>query len=155
SSSTSPVTRAPSIRSFMRLSVRRNVDLPQPEGPISAITDRSGIDSPMSNRACFSPYQNDRLRTENLSFTPSPLCGLRPLRLRSERMAEYDSVDIKVSRGAPRGNGRASDGRPWRHSIVPLYGFGEERGEIQRAAPVRASGRQTVKVVPWPTRLEA
>ena len=37
-----PVSRVPSIRSFMRFSVRRNVDLPQPDGPISAVTWRSG-----------------------------------------------------------------------------------------------------------------
>ena len=33
-----PVTRAPSMVSFMRLRQRRKVDLPQPDGPISAVT---------------------------------------------------------------------------------------------------------------------
>src|SRR5262245_46793117 len=102
SSSTSPVARAPSIRSFIRFRQRRNVDLPQPDGPISAITDRSGISSEMSNRACLSPYQNDRLRTWNLAFTPGSLDGLRPLSVRSEMMAEYDSVDIEAPRVRPR-----------------------------------------------------
>ena len=43
----------------MRLSERRNVDLPQPDGPISAMTEHSGMFSEMSNSACFLPYQND------------------------------------------------------------------------------------------------
>ena len=34
---TSPSTRAPGIRSFIRFRQRRNVDLPQPDGPISAV----------------------------------------------------------------------------------------------------------------------
>ncbi len=33
-----PLTRQPSMVSFMRLRQRRKVDLPQPEGPISAMT---------------------------------------------------------------------------------------------------------------------
>ena len=39
SSSTLPSTRAPGMTSCMRLSDRRKVDLPQPDGPISAVTD--------------------------------------------------------------------------------------------------------------------
>ena len=35
---TEPSTRAPGTMSFMRLSERRNVDLPQPDGPMSAVT---------------------------------------------------------------------------------------------------------------------
>ena len=35
---TEPSTRVPGIMSFMRLSDRRNVDLPQPEGPMNAVT---------------------------------------------------------------------------------------------------------------------
>jgi hypothetical protein len=37
-----PVTRAPSTRSFIRLRQRRKVDLPQPDGPIRAVTCRRG-----------------------------------------------------------------------------------------------------------------
>ena len=36
--STDPSTRVPGMMSFMRLSERRNVDLPQPDGPMSAVT---------------------------------------------------------------------------------------------------------------------
>src|SRR5437764_253066 len=95
SSKTSPESRVPSIRSFMRLSARRKVDLPHPDGPISAITDRSGMNSEMSHNACFAPYQNDIPLTWNLARTPFCGAGSRPLRLRSEMIAEYDNVDIQ------------------------------------------------------------
>ena len=41
--STSPSTRAPGMTSCMRLRVRRNVDLPQPDGPMNAVTLRGSI----------------------------------------------------------------------------------------------------------------
>ena len=37
-----PVVGTSSIRSFMRLRQRSKVDLPQPEGPIRAVTSRRG-----------------------------------------------------------------------------------------------------------------
>lgn len=37
-----PLVVDPDISSFIRFSDRRKVDLPQPEGPISAVTDFSG-----------------------------------------------------------------------------------------------------------------
>jgi len=43
SSSTVPSARAPTIASCMRFSVRRKVDLPQPDGPISAVTERGSM----------------------------------------------------------------------------------------------------------------
>ena len=38
-----PVTRQIGMVSFMRLMQRRKVDLPQPDGPMKAITARSGM----------------------------------------------------------------------------------------------------------------
>jgi hypothetical protein len=35
---TSPSTRVPSMRSFIRLSSRSSVDLPHPDGPMRAVT---------------------------------------------------------------------------------------------------------------------
>ena len=35
---TAPSTREPGTMSFIRLRVRRKVDLPQPDGPMSAVT---------------------------------------------------------------------------------------------------------------------
>src|SRR5438874_12364736 len=87
-----PLWCAPSICSFMRLRLRKKVDLPQPDGPIKATTEHSGIVSETSYRACVSPYQNERLRTSNFDRTPLRSGGSRPTMLLSERIAEYDSV---------------------------------------------------------------
>src|SRR5258707_5515994 len=69
SSIASPSVRVPGIRSFIRLSVRKNVDLPQPDGPMSAVTcfSRMGIET--SKSACFDPYQKLVRRTS--IFTPA------------------------------------------------------------------------------------
>ena len=50
-----PVMRTESMRSFIRLKQRRNVDLPQPEGPMKAVTRRSPMVSVMSFNACAGP----------------------------------------------------------------------------------------------------
>ncbi len=50
-----PSTRAVGIVSFMRFSVRRNVDLPQPEGPMNAVTYSVGISIETSSIAFLSP----------------------------------------------------------------------------------------------------
>ena len=50
-----PVTLADSIVSFIRFRQRRNVDLPQPDGPISAITSFLPISSDTFLIAWFSP----------------------------------------------------------------------------------------------------
>jgi len=55
SSSIRPVTLQPEIVSFIRLIERRKVDLPQPDGPIRAVTEFSGTSRDTSNRACLSP----------------------------------------------------------------------------------------------------
>ena len=43
SSSTEPSTRAPAITSCIRFSVRSTVDLPQPDGPMNAVTERGSM----------------------------------------------------------------------------------------------------------------
>ncbi len=55
SSAMRPMTRQPSMVSFMRLSERRKVDLPQPEGPMSEVTWFCSMLRSTSNRACFKP----------------------------------------------------------------------------------------------------
>ena len=42
---TSPASAAPGTSSCIRLRIRRNVDLPQPDGPMSAVTCPAGISS--------------------------------------------------------------------------------------------------------------
>ena len=51
SSSTAPSTRAPGMTSCMRLSERSTVDLPQPDGPMKAVTLRGGTVSATSATA--------------------------------------------------------------------------------------------------------
>ena len=55
SMSTVPSTRVPGIMSFIRFSVRRNVLLPQPDGPMKAVTRLAWMRIEMPSRARFSP----------------------------------------------------------------------------------------------------
>ena len=48
SSRTSPSTRVSGMMSFIRFRQRRNVDFPQPDGPMKAVTDFSGTASEIS-----------------------------------------------------------------------------------------------------------
>ncbi len=57
------------ISSFMRLRQRSSVLLPQPEGPMKAVTSLGRICSEMSFSASLSPYQKYRLRTSILGRT--------------------------------------------------------------------------------------
>ena len=52
---TEPSTRVPGMMSFIRLSVRRNVLLPQPDGPMNAVTRFDGISMEMSSSARLAP----------------------------------------------------------------------------------------------------
>jgi len=53
--STDPSTRAELMRSFIRLRHRRNVDFPQPDGPMSAVTLFSGMSIDTDLMAWSSP----------------------------------------------------------------------------------------------------
>ena len=46
----------------MRLKQRKNVDLPQPDGPMNAVTSISLISILISKRAWESPYAKSKLR---------------------------------------------------------------------------------------------
>ena len=50
-----PVMRTPSIRSFIRLRQRRRLDLPQPEGPMKAVTRFFAMRIEIPLRAGLSP----------------------------------------------------------------------------------------------------
>jgi len=50
-----PETLHPSMMSFILLRHRRKVDLPQPEGPISAVTSLGMMSMSMPNSACLAP----------------------------------------------------------------------------------------------------
>src|SRR3954447_19042659 len=55
SSSTWPARLAPGTSSCIRLRIRRNVDLPQPEGPISAVTSPAAMVRSTSASTWWSP----------------------------------------------------------------------------------------------------
>ena len=55
SSSTEPSTRAPGMTSCIRLSVRSTVDLPQPDGPMNAVTLRGSTDIATPSTALKAP----------------------------------------------------------------------------------------------------
>src|SRR6266566_7478912 len=57
SRSSRPDTPAPAMTSCMRLSVRRKVDFPQPDGPIRAVTRLASTVSETFSMARVDPYQ--------------------------------------------------------------------------------------------------
>src|SRR3954470_15136548 len=63
SSRTSPVTRAAGTTSCMRLSARKNVDLPHPDGPMSAVTSFGSTVMLISDSAWNEPNQTFRPST--------------------------------------------------------------------------------------------
>ncbi len=69
----------------MRLKQRRNVLLPQPDGPISAVTWFSGITRLMSFSAWFAPYQK-------LSLSADAFAGLARVGRRSSSAIESDGL---------------------------------------------------------------
>ena len=50
-----PSTRVPAMMSFMRFSVRRNVLLPQPDGPMNAVTRLRWMPMEMFSSARLAP----------------------------------------------------------------------------------------------------
>src|SRR5262245_51791236 len=56
------------MRSFMRFMQRRNVDFPQPEGPMSAVIDCSWMSSVMPLTARALPYEMARPSMSNTTF---------------------------------------------------------------------------------------
>src|SRR6478609_308952 len=57
SRSTSPASWADGTSSCIRLRIRRNVDLPQPDGPISAVMPPAGMVSDTRSRTLWLPNQ--------------------------------------------------------------------------------------------------
>src|SRR5258708_24286326 len=76
STSTPPAARAPGTSSCMRLRQRTKVDLPQPDGPIKAVTLFDATVKLILKRACNLPYQ--ALRSRTLICTGETLSILYP-----------------------------------------------------------------------------
>ncbi len=88
----SPLWRVPSISSFRRLMDRRNVDLPHPEGPIRAVTERGWMVRSMLLSACFRPYQNENWRASIVPDCASAGLDAGSLRSASGSTATLPSV---------------------------------------------------------------
>ena len=58
-----PEVCVPSMRSFMRFMQRRNVDLPQPDGPMNAVILLGATSMVTPDSAWKSPYQKSKFST--------------------------------------------------------------------------------------------
>src|SRR5512143_3828216 len=79
SSRTVPSAQARGTVSCMRLRQRRNVDLPQPEGPITAVTWRSGMSRVTSRMAVIRPKPAESCSTRTRGGTA--MAGARSPRI--------------------------------------------------------------------------
>src|SRR5882757_9096438 len=76
---TFPSARAPGSSSWRRLRQRTSVDLPDPEGPISAVTWLGSTASEMSSIASRLPYQAERFEISKLAaISNAPSRGHEP-----------------------------------------------------------------------------
>jgi hypothetical protein len=58
---------------------RSSVDLPQPEGPMKAVTERGSISRSTSKSACLAPYQKENFRATMVPGTcPAAPAGAPP-----------------------------------------------------------------------------
>src|SRR5260370_40272568 len=98
SSTTFPSARAPGISSWRRLRQRTSVDLPQPDGPISAVTWFGSTDSDMSSMASLLPYHAERFAISKLAaMSNAPSRGHEPCdQCKSEHQGD------EGQRGRPR-----------------------------------------------------
>src|SRR2546421_9346804 len=79
SSTTLPSARALGMSSWSRLRQRTSVDLPHPDGPISAVTWLGSTDSEMSSIASRLPYQAERFEISKLAaISHAPSRGHEP-----------------------------------------------------------------------------
>src|ERR1051326_2573021 len=75
SSHTSPASFALGTSSCIRLRIRRNVDLPQPDGPMSAVIWPGGMRSDTRSSTLRSPNQADSDRASNSANGPAGSVG--------------------------------------------------------------------------------
>src|SRR5881409_2331141 len=86
----------------MRLRHRMNVDLPQPEGPMIAVTAFGAIASPMSRRTWASPNQALRSLTRIPSATRSPHRAVAAARRDPRCEADQEDQRDQHQRAGPR-----------------------------------------------------
>src|SRR5512135_2101955 len=101
SSSTRPVIQPPSDSSCIRLSVRRNVDLPQPDGPMSACTWLDANDSVTFLSAVVFPYMAVSLSVSTRAGTSAIGDGAAADR-EARAHAQQQHHEDQHQRGGPR-----------------------------------------------------
>src|SRR5690606_38060540 len=101
SSSTLPTTQAPGVISCIRLSVRRKVLLPHPEGPISAWTRLAASDIDTFLTAVNLPYIALRLSVRTCGVTSLTPCEALA-GCQSRREAECEHHQDQHQRRRPR-----------------------------------------------------
>src|SRR5262245_29834317 len=101
STRTVPATRAPGITSCIRLRHRMNVDLPQPEGPMSAVTAFGAIEMPISCSTWCSPNHALRPLTR-MPSAMSPYPREAGARRRARRQTHHEHQADEYERAGPR-----------------------------------------------------
>src|SRR6266511_2289321 len=149
-SRTLPSTLAPGTSSWSRLRQRMKVDLPHPEGPITAWVVSGSSSRVMSSSAWRVPYQAERALTSTCAHmvtSSCPLAGEPP-----GAKGQQQDQDDQGERGGPGalvgggvGGGRAPEDlqRQRRDRTVQARRdeLVAERGEQKRRAPRPASPR--------------
>src|SRR2546422_9461427 len=100
----------------MRLRHRMNVDFPQPDGPMIAVTALGAIASPMPCRTWTSPNQALRSLTRIPSATPSPHRAVAAARRDPRRETDQEDQGDQHQRAGPR-------------LAVPVVVWGDRIGE--------------------------
>ena len=122
SSRTSPASAAPGTSSCIRLRMRRNVDLPQPDGPISAVTWPAGMSRLTRSSTLRSPNQAETRSASRLAVVDGRAAGIVVvLVVVAEVRLPVDQLDahrvlslVRLPHGAggkPAGTVRLSAGR--------------------------------------------
>ena len=91
----------------MRFSTRRNVDLPQPDGPISAVTRRAAIVSEQRSSTLLLPNHALTAIASSVAGSPSP-CS-RPFGFAASIVSS--AIEVIGSSSASSGSGSRRTGR--------------------------------------------
>ena len=83
----------------MRLKLRRSVVLPQPDGPMNAVTRFLWICMFTSVMAGLEPYETVTFWTSNTTSWPS--CGFSPCSAASDAIRDAAGTELGLSAGTP------------------------------------------------------
>ncbi len=100
-SSTSPASAADGTDSCIRFRIRRNVDFPQPDGPISAVTVAAGMASDTRSSTLFDPNQADTPTASSRAGLPPGAADSGAAVLEHRRHTVLPGSAVSVVCGAP------------------------------------------------------